>query len=83
MAQMFKNMLRQVGGMVAKVLRGAKPADLPIELPSKRDLGLGRNEVCPVAHYRLVHSHTVRSGPSSRAIVTLQPKRTTAASFGA
>ena len=29
---------RQLGGMVAKVLRGTKPADLPVELPTKFEL---------------------------------------------
>jgi putative ABC transport system substrate-binding protein len=29
---------RQLGGMVGKVLRGTKPADLPVELPTKFEL---------------------------------------------
>jgi putative ABC transport system substrate-binding protein len=32
------NVHRQGGGLVAKVLRGAKPAELPIELPTKFEL---------------------------------------------
>jgi len=29
---------RETGGMVAKVLEGAKPADLPVQLPTKFEL---------------------------------------------
>jgi len=29
---------RQLGGMAGKVLRGMKPADLPVELPTKFEL---------------------------------------------
>ena len=29
---------RRVGGIAAKVLQGSKPADLPVELPSKFEL---------------------------------------------
>jgi putative ABC transport system substrate-binding protein len=31
---------RQSGTIVAKVLKGAKPADLPVELPTKRELAV-------------------------------------------
>jgi putative ABC transport system substrate-binding protein len=34
--------IRDAGGMIAKVLRGTKPADLPIQRPSKFDLVINR-----------------------------------------
>jgi putative ABC transport system substrate-binding protein len=34
----IQNGFRQVGRMIAKVLQGAKPADLPVELPTKFEL---------------------------------------------
>ena len=33
-------MWRQVGTIVAKVLKGAKPADLPVEQPTKFELAV-------------------------------------------
>jgi putative ABC transport system substrate-binding protein len=38
---------RQVGGMVGKVLHGARPADLPAELPTKFELVVNRGTAKP------------------------------------
>jgi putative tryptophan/tyrosine transport system substrate-binding protein len=37
-APSFQNMYRRAGDLVDKVLRGAKPADIPVEQPTKLDL---------------------------------------------
>ena len=50
---------RQVGGMVGKVLRGVKPADLPAELPTKFELVLNLRTAKSLAGHPA-------SGPAAR-----------------